>query len=122
MANEEYQSLSDLVLWSLPEQLLQPLLVRLRLDHGLKENNVKRWLLSADPALKSVVSKEALQWKKGAVSAAQVVHARVHLIFYIGNTDDGVTYLPNIFRQCCQCQNIIYTSKAYFCFVFRKIW
>lgn len=66
-ANSEFQSLSDLVLWSLPEVLLQPLLVRLRLDvnYGLLEQNAKKWLLRADPDLKSVVSKEALQWKKG---------------------------------------------------------
>ncbi|CAH1981368.1 unnamed protein product [Acanthoscelides obtectus] len=65
-ANEDYQSLSDLVLWSLPDVLLQPLLVRLRLDvnNGITEQNAKKWLLSADPELRSVVSKEALQWKK----------------------------------------------------------
>nr|CAH7712875.1 unnamed protein product [Callosobruchus chinensis] len=64
-ANEEYQSLSDLVLWSLPDVLLQPLLVRLRLDvnNSITEQNAKKWLLSADPELRSVVSKEALQWK-----------------------------------------------------------
>nr|CAH7759362.1 unnamed protein product [Callosobruchus chinensis] len=65
-ANEEYQSLSDLALWSLPDVLLQPLLVRLRLDvnNSITEQNAKKWLLSADPELRSVVSKEALQWKK----------------------------------------------------------
>nr|XP_023022327.1 leucine-rich repeat-containing protein 49 [Leptinotarsa decemlineata] len=70
LANEEYQSLSDLVLWSLPDVLLQPLLVRLRIDinHGVSEQNPKKWLLSADPELKSVVSKEALQWKKASAS------------------------------------------------------
>ncbi|KAG5881300.1 hypothetical protein JTB14_016171 [Gonioctena quinquepunctata] len=69
-ANEEYQSLSDLILWSLPDVLLQPLLVRLRIDinHGVSEQNAKKWLLSADPELKSVVSKEALQWKKSSIS------------------------------------------------------
>lgn len=69
-ANEEYRSLSDLVLWSLPDVLLQPLLVRLRIDvnHGVPEQNAKKWLLSADPELRSVVSKEALQWKKGSLS------------------------------------------------------
>ncbi|ENN70784.1 hypothetical protein YQE_12449, partial [Dendroctonus ponderosae] len=69
-ANEEFQSLSDLVLWSLPSALLQPLLVRLRIDvnHGVTEQNAKKWLMRADPALRSVVSKEALQWKKGSVS------------------------------------------------------
>jgi leucine-rich repeat-containing protein 49 len=74
-ANEEYQSLSDLVLWSLPDVLLQPLLVRLRLDvsYGVSEQNAKKWLLSADPDLKSVVSKEALQWKKGCAVQEDVV-------------------------------------------------
>lgn len=69
-ANQEYQSLSDLVLWSLPNVLLQPLLVRLQLDVGQKitEQSAKKWLLSADPALRSVVIKEALQWKRGPVS------------------------------------------------------
>lgn len=64
-ANEEYQSLSDLVLWSLPDVLLQPLLVRLRLDVNYGEQNAKKWLLGADSQLRSVVCKEALQWKKG---------------------------------------------------------
>ncbi|XP_050295004.1 leucine-rich repeat-containing protein 49 isoform X2 [Anthonomus grandis grandis] len=69
-ANQEYKSLSDLVLWSLPDILLQPLLVRLRIDvnHGVTEQNAKKWLLKADPELRSVVSKEALQWKKGSVT------------------------------------------------------
>lgn len=70
-ANFEYQSLTDLVLWSLPDVLLQPLLVRLRLDsnQSAKEGgSAKKWLSSADPALRNVVSKEALQWKKGTVS------------------------------------------------------
>lgn len=73
-ANEEYQSLSDLVLWSLPSVLLQPLLVRLRIDvnHGVTEQNAKKWLMRADPALRSVVSKEALQWKKGSVSQVTI--------------------------------------------------
>lgn len=67
-ANEEYQSLSDLVLWSLPEVLLQPLLTRLHIDlyQTGTEQSAKEWLLKADPALKSVVTKESLQWKKGA--------------------------------------------------------
>lgn len=65
-----YQSLNDLVLWSLPDAMLQPLLGRLRIDvnQGVTEQNVKKWLLSAESELRSVVSKEALQWKRGAVS------------------------------------------------------
>ncbi|KAK9872354.1 hypothetical protein WA026_017812 [Henosepilachna vigintioctopunctata] len=65
-ANAEYQGLSDLVLWSLPDIHLQPLLTRLRIDVKQSEQSAKKWLLSADPELKSVVSKEALQWKKGS--------------------------------------------------------
>lgn len=61
--------MSDLVLWSLPNALLQPLLARLQLNIGQKftEQDAKKWLLSADPALRAVVIKEALQWKKGGV-------------------------------------------------------
>lgn len=67
-ANEEYRSLSELVLWSLPDVLLQPLLARLRLEGHESEQKAKKWLLAADPALRSVVTKEALQWKKSSVN------------------------------------------------------
>lgn len=66
-ANEDYQSLSDLVSWSLPDTLLQPLLQRLQIDNSDSLLNAKQWLLTADPALRSVVSKEALQWHRGAI-------------------------------------------------------
>ncbi|KAF7265554.1 uncharacterized protein LOC143195787 [Rhynchophorus ferrugineus] len=74
-ANIDYQSLSDLVLWSLPDVLLQPLLVRLRIDvsHSLGEHNAKKWLLKADPQLQSVVCKEALQWKNGSVNQEDIM-------------------------------------------------
>ncbi|XP_057655112.1 leucine-rich repeat-containing protein 49 isoform X1 [Diorhabda carinulata] len=66
VANEEYQGLSDLVLWSLPGCLLQPLLVRMRIDisNNAAGEDAKNWLLTADIDLKTVISKEALQWKK----------------------------------------------------------
>lgn len=57
--------------------LLQPLLARLHLDltngdqsTSTSTSNIsaKKWLFSADPALKGVVSKEALQWRRGSVS------------------------------------------------------
>lgn len=65
-AEQMYSGLSDLVLWSLPEQLLQPLLIRLRLDETCLASKMtaKEWLMQADPSLKNVVGKEALQWKK----------------------------------------------------------
>lgn len=76
MANEEYKSLSDIVLWSLPDVLLQPLLMRLRIDvtEENSELNAKKWLLNADPALKNVVSKEALQWKKGNITQVNIMY------------------------------------------------
>lgn len=64
-AQKAYSGLSDLVLWSLPETLLEPLLLRLRLDETCTAGNTgaKQWLMDADPSLKSVVGKEALQCK-----------------------------------------------------------
>jgi leucine-rich repeat-containing protein 49 len=69
----EFQSLSDIVLCSLPDALLQPLLGRLHLDGSrfLSQQqpvSAKQWLWSVDPALRSVVAKEALQWHRGMLS------------------------------------------------------
>ncbi|XP_060535120.1 leucine-rich repeat-containing protein 49 isoform X2 [Cylas formicarius] len=74
-ANDQYQSLSDLVLWSLPDVLLQPLLTRLRIDvhHGITDESAKKWIGTADTELRSVVSKEALQCKKGSISQDDMV-------------------------------------------------
>lgn len=67
-----YSGLSDLVLWSLPETLLEPLLLRLRLDESCTTNNLsaKQWLMDADASLKNVVGKEALQCKPAVNSTA----------------------------------------------------
>ncbi|XP_017071538.1 uncharacterized protein LOC108108128 [Drosophila eugracilis] len=68
-ANATYVGLSDLVLWSMPEVMLQPLLARLRLDETCTASKLspKEWLLRADnKSLRLVVGKEALQWKKNA--------------------------------------------------------
>lgn len=66
-AGEEYKSLGDLVLQSLPENLLHPLLNRLRVDAGRScfQQTAKQWLWSVESSLQSVVCKEALQWRKG---------------------------------------------------------
>ncbi|XP_023723351.1 leucine-rich repeat-containing protein 49 isoform X3 [Cryptotermes secundus] len=69
----EFQGLSDIVLCSLPDVLLQPLLGRLHLEGSRfmspqqQPVNAKQWLWSADPALRSVVAKEALQWHRGTL-------------------------------------------------------
>lgn len=66
-AHKAYAGLYDLVLWSLPETLLEPLLLaRLRLDEtcAAGKMSAKEWLMQADPSLKIVVGKEALQCKR----------------------------------------------------------
>ncbi|KAI8041040.1 hypothetical protein M5D96_005291 [Drosophila gunungcola] len=72
-ANAMYVGLSDLVLWSMPEVMLQPLLARLRLDETCTASKLspKEWLLRPDnKSLRLVVGKEALQWKKNAGTGA----------------------------------------------------
>lgn len=66
-ANAMYAGLSNLVLWSMPDVMLQPLLARLRLDESCTASKLspKEWLLRAEnKSLRLVVGKEALQWKK----------------------------------------------------------
>ncbi|KAI8420328.1 hypothetical protein MSG28_008855 [Choristoneura fumiferana] len=66
-ANQTYNGLSDIVLRALPDAPLQPLLVRLGRS-GNSTVSAKAWLRAADPALRDVIAKEALQFKKGHVS------------------------------------------------------
>jgi leucine-rich repeat-containing protein 49 len=68
-AESTYSGLSDLVLWSLPEALLNPLFTRLRVEEMLSSSNSKitpkEWLIKqADESIRLAVGKEALQWKK----------------------------------------------------------
>ncbi|XP_049535479.1 mucin-19 [Anopheles darlingi] len=74
-AESMYAGLSDLVLWSLPEGLLQPLLQRLRLEETAHASKMtaKEWLMQADPSLKNIVGKEALQWKKHSTTQDDTV-------------------------------------------------
>lgn len=66
-ANRTYGGLSDIVLRALPDAPLQPLLSRLGRS-GNSSISAKAWLRAADPALRDVIAKEALQYKKGNVS------------------------------------------------------
>jgi leucine-rich repeat-containing protein 49 len=81
-ASAEFQGLSDIVLCLLPDTLLQPLLGRLNVEGSQfisqQPNSAKQWLWSADPALRSVVAKEALQWRRGVLSQ---VNRRVLVTF-----------------------------------------
>ncbi|KAI5709022.1 hypothetical protein M8J76_008307 [Diaphorina citri] len=70
-ASSQFSGLGDLVLSCLPDSLLEPLLSRLRLDKQAEGMTAKQWLFTADPALKSVLSKEALQWRRNATTLHQ---------------------------------------------------
>lgn len=69
-AQMKYAGLSELVLWSLPESTIEPLLSRLHLDESCstaaEKIKPKQWLMGADLSLRSVVGKEALQCKLNA--------------------------------------------------------
>lgn len=67
LANRTYGGLSDIVLRAIPDAPLQPLLSRLGRS-GNSAASAKAWLRAADPALRDVIAKEALQYKKGNVS------------------------------------------------------
>ncbi|XP_067004764.2 leucine-rich repeat-containing protein 49 [Anabrus simplex] len=87
-ASEEFEGLSDIVLWSLPESLLQPLLSRLRLEgtRSGSQLSAKQWLWNADPALRSVVAKEALQWRRGSLNQEDLMwrhKGRIHLAYLL---------------------------------------
>ncbi|XP_021183041.3 leucine-rich repeat-containing protein 49 isoform X1 [Helicoverpa armigera] len=63
LANRTYNGLSDIVLRAIPDAPLQPLLSRLGRS-GNSASSAKAWLRAADPALRDVIAKEALQYKK----------------------------------------------------------
>lgn len=67
---------------SLPDSLLQPLLQRLHLEKVQKQNGqqitAKQFLFNCDPALRSVVAKEALQWRKGNITQVRKIHMSIY--------------------------------------------
>ncbi|XP_078034953.1 uncharacterized protein LOC144468991 isoform X2 [Augochlora pura] len=100
LANKEYAGLVDIVMYSLPESLLQPLLQRLHLDKVQRQNGeqitAKQFLLNSDPALRSVVAKEALQWRKGSITQEDLIwrhRGKVHLLSLINLTVDAIQKL-----------------------------
>ncbi|XP_076166259.1 uncharacterized protein LOC143146134 [Ptiloglossa arizonensis] len=122
LANKEYAGLVDIVMCSLPESLLQPLVQRLHLEKMQRQNGeqitAKQFLLSSDPALRSVVAKEALQWRKGSITQEDLIwrhKGKVHLLNLINITVDAIQKLqllenkwPNILRE------IIHTTLSDF--------
>ncbi|KOX77104.1 Leucine-rich repeat-containing protein 49 [Melipona quadrifasciata] len=99
LANEEYAGLVDIVMCSLPESLLQPLLQRLHLEKVQKQTGeitAKQFLLNSDPALRSVVAKEALQWRKGNITQEDLIwrhRGKIHLLNLINLTVDAIQKL-----------------------------
>lgn len=71
---------------SLPDSLLQPLLQRLHLEKVQRQNGqqitAKQFLFNCDPALRSVVAKEALQWRKGNVTQVRKIHMSLYTLYY----------------------------------------
>lgn len=83
----------DLVLWSLPDSLLQPLFARLHVDEVLLNNKMtpKEWLMKqADESIRQVVGKEALQWKKNTASQDELTVRR-----------KGKMYFSNMMENTC---------------------
>uniref|UniRef100_A0A182PRK4 Dynein axonemal assembly factor 1 homolog n=1 Tax=Anopheles epiroticus TaxID=199890 RepID=A0A182PRK4_9DIPT len=100
-AEATYAGLSDLVLWSLPEGLLQPLLQRLRLEETAHASKMtaKEWLMQADPSLKNIVGKEALQWKKHSTAqddTAMRAKGRAYFSKMLENTCNAVEKLQRL--------------------------
>lgn len=100
-AENMYAGLSDLVLWSLPEGLLQPLLQRLRLEetaHATKMT-AKEWLMAADSSLKNIVGKEALQWKKHSTTQDDAImrtKGKAYFARMLDNTCNAVDKLQQL--------------------------
>ncbi|KAJ8670284.1 hypothetical protein QAD02_001543 [Eretmocerus hayati] len=99
-ANREYAGLADMVMWSLPESLLQPLIHRLHLDRVQKQSGheltAKQFLFNCDPALRNVVAKEALQWRRGNVTQDDLIwrhKGKIHLSRSIDSTVDAIQKL-----------------------------
>jgi leucine-rich repeat-containing protein 49 len=102
-AENVYCGLSDLVLWSLPESLLNPLFTRLRVDEMLQNTKItpKEWLLKqADESIRLVVGKEALQWKKTSAAQQDEVTVRrkgkIYFSHMMENTVNAVEKLQKL--------------------------
>ncbi|EGI57412.1 PREDICTED: leucine-rich repeat-containing protein 49 isoform X1 [Acromyrmex echinatior] len=106
LANQEYTGLIDIVMCSLPDSLLQPLLQRLHLEKVQKQSGeqitAKQFLFNCDPALRSVVAKEALQWRKGNVTQEDLIwrhKGKVHLLNLINLTINAIRKLQILEKQ-----------------------
>ncbi|XP_014472267.1 PREDICTED: leucine-rich repeat-containing protein 49 isoform X1 [Dinoponera quadriceps] len=106
LANQEYAGLIDIVTCSLPDSLLQPLLQRLHLEKVQRQSGeqitAKQFLFNCDLALRSVVAKEALQWRKGSVTQEDLIwrhKGKVHLLNLISLTVSAIQKLQILEKQ-----------------------
>ncbi|EFN71327.1 Leucine-rich repeat-containing protein 49 [Camponotus floridanus] len=122
LANQEYAGLIDIVMCSLPDSLLQPLLQRLHLEKVQKQNGqqitAKQFLFNCDPALRSVVAKEALQWRKGNVTQEDLIwrhKGKMHFLNLINLTINAIQKLQFLEKQWpCVLYEIIYNTLSDF--------
>ncbi|XP_039307177.1 leucine-rich repeat-containing protein 49 isoform X2 [Solenopsis invicta] len=122
LANQEYTGLIDIVMCSLPDSLLQPLLQRLHLEKIQRQSGeqitAKQFLFNCDPALRSVVAKEALQWRKGNVTQEDLIwrhKGKVHLLNLINLTINAICKLQILKKQWpCVLYEIVYNTLSDF--------
>ncbi|KMQ92907.1 leucine-rich repeat-containing protein 49 [Lasius niger] len=122
LANKEYAGLIDIVMCSLPDSLLQPLLQRLHLEKVQRQSGqqitAKQFLFNCDPALRSVVAKEALQWRKGNVTQEDLIwrhKGKMHLLNLINLTINAIQKLQVLEKQWpCILYEIIYNTLSDF--------
>lgn len=97
-----FSGLADLILWSLPDSLLQPLFSRLHVEEKIQNNKItpKEWLIQyADESIRHVVGKEALQWKKTPNTQDELTIRRkgkLHFSSMIENTCNAVEKLHKL--------------------------
>ncbi|XP_050456497.1 leucine-rich repeat-containing protein 49 isoform X1 [Cataglyphis hispanica] len=121
-ANQEYAGLIDIVMCSLPDSLLQPLLQRLHLEKVQRQNGqqitAKQFLFNCDPAFRSVVAKEALQWRKGSVTQEDLIwrhKGKMHFLNLINLTINAIQKLQFLEKQWpCVLYEIIYNTLSDF--------
>lgn len=98
-AETMYGGLSDLVLWSLPDSLLQPLFTRLHVDEVLLSNKMtpKEWLMKqADESIRHVVGKEALQWKKLTATQDELLIRRRGKVYFSSMMENTVNAVEKL--------------------------
>ncbi|XP_058808436.1 leucine-rich repeat-containing protein 49 [Phymastichus coffea] len=118
VANEEYSGLADIVIWSIPDALLQPILHRYRLERIQKQHGeqltAKQFLFNSDPAIKTVIAKEALLWRKGNITQDDLIlrhKGKIHLSQSIDQTISAIQKLQTLNEEWPSIlQEIVYST------------